>query len=125
MNASLALLEETPHKRTLIENVQMSCSAMLPALFRSLTSSLFSFFPPLSILILDFISSVTSFLLFSRHCPSPCLPPPSLSVSAALSASLDVAAPVSVAPPPPPPVVQLTPQIPLTGFVARMQESSK
>ncbi|XP_006787015.1 abl interactor 1-like isoform X1 [Neolamprologus brichardi] len=30
---------------------------------------------------------------------------------------------VSVAPPPPPPVVQLTPQIPLTGFVARMQES--
>uniref|UniRef100_A0A674P5M5 Abl-interactor 1b n=1 Tax=Takifugu rubripes TaxID=31033 RepID=A0A674P5M5_TAKRU len=29
---------------------------------------------------------------------------------------------VSVAPPPPP-VVQLTPQIPLTGFVARMQES--
>ncbi|XP_037537895.1 abl interactor 1 [Nematolebias whitei] len=26
---------------------------------------------------------------------------------------------------PPPPVVQLTPQIPLTGFVARMQESSK
>ncbi|KAF3858631.1 hypothetical protein F7725_011832 [Dissostichus mawsoni] len=31
--------------------------------------------------------------------------------------------PVSVAPPPPPPMVQLTPQIPLTGFVARMQES--
>lgn len=31
---------------------------------------------------------------------------------------------VSVAPPPPP-MVQLTPQIPLTGFVARMQESSK
>ncbi|CAF97635.1 unnamed protein product, partial [Tetraodon nigroviridis] len=30
--------------------------------------------------------------------------------------------PVSVAPPPPP-AVQLTPQIPLTGFVARMQES--
>ncbi|KAM9349107.1 abl interactor 1-like isoform 3-T3 [Symphorus nematophorus] len=30
---------------------------------------------------------------------------------------------VSVAPPPPPPMVQLTPQIPLTGFVARMQES--
>lgn len=34
------------------------------------------------------------------------------------------AAVVSVAPPPPP-MVQLTPQIPLTGFVARMQESSK
>ncbi|MEQ2251031.1 Abl interactor 1 [Ilyodon furcidens] len=32
---------------------------------------------------------------------------------------------VSVNPPPPPPMVQLTPQIPLTGFVARMQESSK
>uniref|UniRef100_A0AAQ4R1S4 Abl-interactor 1a n=1 Tax=Gasterosteus aculeatus aculeatus TaxID=481459 RepID=A0AAQ4R1S4_GASAC len=31
--------------------------------------------------------------------------------------------PVSVAPPPPP-MPQLTPQIPLTGFVARMQESS-
>lgn len=31
---------------------------------------------------------------------------------------------VSVAPPPPP-MPQLTPQIPLTGFVARMQESSK
>uniref|UniRef100_A0A8D3DV36 Abl interactor 1-like n=1 Tax=Scophthalmus maximus TaxID=52904 RepID=A0A8D3DV36_SCOMX len=31
--------------------------------------------------------------------------------------------PMSVAPPPPPPMVQLTPQIPLTGFVARMQES--
>uniref|UniRef100_A0A7N9B076 Abl interactor 1-like n=1 Tax=Mastacembelus armatus TaxID=205130 RepID=A0A7N9B076_9TELE len=30
---------------------------------------------------------------------------------------------MSVAPPPPPPMVQLTPQIPLTGFVARMQES--
>ncbi|XP_060940902.1 abl interactor 1-like isoform X12 [Limanda limanda] len=30
---------------------------------------------------------------------------------------------VSVAPPPPPPMVQLTPQIPLTGFVARMQET--
>uniref|UniRef100_A0A3B5QGF1 Abl-interactor 1b n=1 Tax=Xiphophorus maculatus TaxID=8083 RepID=A0A3B5QGF1_XIPMA len=30
---------------------------------------------------------------------------------------------VSVNPPPPPPMVQLTPQIPLTGFVARMQES--
>nr|XP_061810067.1 abl interactor 1-like isoform X2 [Nerophis lumbriciformis] len=28
-----------------------------------------------------------------------------------------------VAPPPPPPMPQLTPQIPLTGFVARMQES--
>uniref|UniRef100_A0A8L0DVV3 t-SNARE coiled-coil homology domain-containing protein n=1 Tax=Oncorhynchus mykiss TaxID=8022 RepID=A0A8L0DVV3_ONCMY len=31
---------------------------------------------------------------------------------------------VSVAPPPPP-MVQLTPQIPLTGFVARVQETSK
>uniref|UniRef100_A0AAY4ATM0 Abl interactor 1-like n=1 Tax=Denticeps clupeoides TaxID=299321 RepID=A0AAY4ATM0_9TELE len=31
--------------------------------------------------------------------------------------------PVSVAPPPPPPMVQLTPQIPLTGFVARVQEN--
>nr|XP_049605796.1 abl interactor 1a isoform X14 [Syngnathus scovelli] len=31
--------------------------------------------------------------------------------------------PVCVAPPPPPPMPQLTPQIPLTGFVARMQES--
>lgn len=31
---------------------------------------------------------------------------------------------VSIAPPPPP-MPQLTPQIPLTGFVARMQESSK
>lgn len=31
---------------------------------------------------------------------------------------------VSVAPPPPP-VAQLTPQIPLTGFVARVQENSK
>ncbi|XP_061661217.1 abl interactor 1a isoform X6 [Syngnathoides biaculeatus] len=30
---------------------------------------------------------------------------------------------MSVAPPPPPPMPQLTPQIPLTGFVARMQES--
>nr|XP_046216460.1 abl interactor 1-like isoform X2 [Oncorhynchus gorbuscha] len=30
---------------------------------------------------------------------------------------------VSVAPPPPPPMVQLTPQIPLTGFVARVQET--
>nr|XP_061810078.1 abl interactor 1-like isoform X12 [Nerophis lumbriciformis] len=30
---------------------------------------------------------------------------------------------VCVAPPPPPPMPQLTPQIPLTGFVARMQES--
>lgn len=32
--------------------------------------------------------------------------------------------PVSVAPPPPP-MPQLTPQIPLTGFVARVQENSK
>lgn len=46
-------------------------------------------------------------------------------LSAASSSCLDVAPSVSVAPPPPPPVVQLTPQIPLTGFVARMQESSK
>ncbi|XP_011606406.2 abl interactor 1a isoform X7 [Takifugu rubripes] len=30
---------------------------------------------------------------------------------------------MSAAPPPPPPMPQLTPQIPLTGFVARMQES--
>uniref|UniRef100_A0AAY4AWE9 Abl interactor 1-like n=1 Tax=Denticeps clupeoides TaxID=299321 RepID=A0AAY4AWE9_9TELE len=30
---------------------------------------------------------------------------------------------LSVAPPPPPPMVQLTPQIPLTGFVARVQEN--
>uniref|UniRef100_A0A3B3B556 Abl-interactor 1a n=1 Tax=Oryzias melastigma TaxID=30732 RepID=A0A3B3B556_ORYME len=41
--------------------------------------------------------------------------------------SIPNAAAVSVAPPPPPPppMPQLTPQIPLTGFVARMQESSK
>lgn len=32
--------------------------------------------------------------------------------------------PVSIAPPPPP-MPQLTPQIPLTGFVARVQENSK
>ncbi|XP_078794387.1 abl interactor 1a isoform X10 [Oryzias latipes] len=39
--------------------------------------------------------------------------------------SIPNAGPVSVAPPPPPPppMPQLTPQIPLTGFVARMQES--
>ncbi|XP_031418872.1 abl interactor 1b isoform X3 [Clupea harengus] len=30
---------------------------------------------------------------------------------------------VTAAPPPPPPMVQLTPQIPLTGFVARVQEN--
>ncbi|XP_054607037.1 abl interactor 1a isoform X13 [Nothobranchius furzeri] len=38
--------------------------------------------------------------------------------------SIPNSGPVSVAPPPPPPPMpQLTPQIPLTGFVARMQES--
>ncbi|XP_054889519.1 abl interactor 1-like isoform X3 [Poeciliopsis prolifica] len=48
--------------------------------------------------------------------------PPSPPSSPLLS-RLGVAASVSVNPPPPPPMVQLTPQIPLTGFVARMQES--
>ncbi|XP_056869574.1 abl interactor 1a isoform X13 [Takifugu flavidus] len=37
--------------------------------------------------------------------------------------SIPNAGAVSAAPPPPPPMPQLTPQIPLTGFVARMQES--
>lgn len=57
----------------------------------------------------------TLYFLSLIHCP--CLAvffsflfPPWLSVSVA---------------PPPPPMPQLTPQIPLTGFVARMQESSK
>uniref|UniRef100_A0A3B4TX42 Abl-interactor 1a n=2 Tax=Seriola TaxID=8160 RepID=A0A3B4TX42_SERDU len=36
--------------------------------------------------------------------------------------SIPMSGPVSIAPPPPP-MPQLTPQIPLTGFVARMQES--
>ena len=35
-----------------------------------------------------------------------------------------LSSPVSIAPPPPP-MPQLTPQIPLTGFVARVQENSK
>lgn len=65
-----------------------------------------------------FLSSTCGLLLFFPR--SVVLLPRSLSVSAA-----PAAAPVSVAPPPPPPMVQLTPQIPLTGFVARMQESSK
>lgn len=74
-----------------------------------------------SVLLVDFFSSVMSSVLsLLRHLLPVLLLLGSLSVSAA-----PAAAPVSVAPPPPPPMVQLTPQIPLTGFVARMQESSK
>ncbi|XP_027877647.1 abl interactor 1-like isoform X5 [Xiphophorus couchianus] len=54
----------------------------------------------------------------------PRMPKPSgFPLSLPLLSRLGVAASVSVNPPPPPPMVQLTPQIPLTGFVARMQES--
>ncbi|XP_043990106.1 abl interactor 1-like isoform X5 [Gambusia affinis] len=60
---------------------------------------------------------------FSRLHHSPCPPPLPVSLSLPLLSRLGVAASVSVNPPPPPPMVQLTPQIPLTGFVARMQES--
>lgn len=41
---------KTQNKRTLIGNVYMNCSAKLPALFRSLTSFLFSLIPPLFLL---------------------------------------------------------------------------
>lgn len=96
-----------------IGNLQMSCSAVLPAQFCSLKG--FS--------LLHFFAFCPSWcLLFFSLSPRPS--PPSLSPLLLLLPFVAVAALVSVAPPPPP-MVQLTPQIPLTGFVARMQESSE
>ena len=83
--------------------------------------SAFLLHAPKLFVILCIFCDMLTLLLYNVQCSSPTI---ALCLSAASSACLGVAAPVSVAPPPPP-MVQLTPQIPLTGFVARMQESSK
>ena len=106
-------------KRSTIEHRQwrlLHCFTCSQAFCLILSSPFSTLLYPIHDVVLFFSCTVT--LSLSTTSIALCL-------TAARLASLGVAAPVSVAPPPPPPMVQLTPQIPLTGFVARMQESSK